>query len=124
MRSRTSALSSTAAVALLALVVPTACTSKADDADKVPVTATDSSCEVATTDLPSGSTTFAVSNDGEQVTEVYVYAESDRIVGEVENIGPGTSRDLTVDLSAGTYEVACKPGMTGDGIRVEVTVGT
>ena len=43
-------------------------------------------------------------------------------MGEVENIGPGTSRDFTVDLGAGTYEVACKPGQTGDGIRTEITV--
>ena len=41
---------------------------------------------------------------------------------QVENIGPGTSRDFTVDLSAGTYEVACKPGQKGDGIRTPVTV--
>jgi iron uptake system component EfeO len=40
----------------------------------------------------------------------------------VENIGPGTMRDLSVDLGAGTYEVACKPGQTGDGIRQKITV--
>jgi uncharacterized cupredoxin-like copper-binding protein len=44
------------------------------------------------------------------------------VVSEVENIGPGTSRDMDVDLSAGTYEVACKPGQKGDGIRQQITV--
>jgi uncharacterized cupredoxin-like copper-binding protein len=67
-----------------------------------------------------------VTNDGSKVTEVYVYAKSGdaftRVVSEVENIGPGTSRDLDVDLSAGTYEVACKPGQKGDGIRQKITV--
>ena len=43
-------------------------------------------------------------------------------MGEVENIGPGLSRDLVVDLPKGTYEGACKPGMVGDGIRETLTV--
>jgi uncharacterized cupredoxin-like copper-binding protein len=67
-----------------------------------------------------------VTNDGSKVTEVYVYAKSGdaftKVVSEVENIGPGTSRDLDADLSAGTYEVACKPGQKGDGIRQKITV--
>ena len=75
------------------------------------------SVEVARTDLDAGTSTFAVKNDGDDVTEVYVYADGDEVKGEVENIGPGTSRDLDVDLTAGEYEVACKPGMKGDGIR-------
>ena len=29
---------------------------------------------------------------------------------------------MDVDLAAGTYEVACKPGQTGDGIRQKITV--
>jgi iron uptake system component EfeO len=43
-------------------------------------------------------------------------------MGEVENIGPGLSRNLVVDLEKGTYEGACKPGMVGDGIRQKLTV--
>jgi iron uptake system component EfeO len=86
----------------------------------------DDSCEVERTDLAAGPITFAVTNEGSSTTEVYVYGEADgeytRVVSEVENIGPGISRDLQVDLAEGTYEVACKPGQTGDGIRTEVTV--
>ena len=48
--------------------------------------------------------------------------ENDDIVGEVENVGPGTSRTLTVDLSAGEYRARCKPGQEGDGITTEFTV--
>ncbi|MFD0574464.1 cupredoxin domain-containing protein [Kitasatospora gansuensis] len=44
------------------------------------------------------------------------------MVTEVENIGPGTSRDMPVKLTPGTYEIACKPGQTGDGIRKRITV--
>lgn len=92
----------------------------------VAITATDDSCELETSEVPAGQTTFTVTNNGDSVTEVYVYGEEDgeytRVVSEVENIGPGTSRDMEVDLSSGTYEVACKPGQTGDGIRTELTV--
>jgi len=104
----------------------TACASDEAAAGAIELTATDSACEVARTDLAAGNTTFAISNEGNKVTEVYVYAKSgqkfSRIVTEKENIGPGTSYDLTVSLKPGTYELACKPGQTGHGIRQKVTV--
>jgi iron uptake system component EfeO len=88
----------------------------------IAVDAGEKTCEVAATKLPAGRHSFAVSNSASQVTEVYVYASGDRVVGEVENIGPGTTRDLTVELGAGAYEIACKPGMVGDGNRTALTV--
>ncbi|MFV0459173.1 MAG: iron uptake system protein EfeO [Actinomycetales bacterium] len=88
----------------------------------VTVNATDDACEVSPTTFEAGIETFAISNAGTQVSEVYVYAEGDRIVTEKENIGPGTSYELTVDLAEGEYAVACKPGMVGDGIRQAITV--
>lgn len=92
----------------------------------VAVEASDDACKVADTELDAGPVTFKVTNKGSKVTEVYVYGEQGgeftKIVSEVENIGPGTSRDLSVDLAGGTYEIACKPGQTGDGIRTKVTV--
>ena len=45
-----------------------------------------------------------------------------RIVAEVENIGPGLSRDLVTVAKPGSYFTACKPGMVGDGIRAPFTV--
>jgi uncharacterized cupredoxin-like copper-binding protein len=92
----------------------------------VAIAADEDRCDVARTDLDAGPVTFAVTNQGSSTTEVYVYGENDeeytRVIGEVENIGPGTSRNLDVDLAAGSYEVACKPGQTGDGIRTPITV--
>ncbi len=92
----------------------------------VAITATDDSCELDSVELPSGRTTFTVTNEGSSVTEVYVYGEDDgaytKVISEVENIGPGTSREMEVDLAGGTYEIACKPGQTGDGIRTQITV--
>ena len=96
--------------------------SSTDSGDAVAITATDTTCTIATSDLKAGKTTFRVKNDGKDVTEVYVYAEGDKVVTEKENIGPGTSADFTADLAAGHYEVACKPGQKGDGIRTDVHV--
>ncbi|GAA1162412.1 iron uptake system protein EfeO [Nocardioides aquiterrae] len=97
--------------------------SDSGDARTIAVTSTDDGCEVSSSEAPSGSLTFDVTNDGSTVTEFYLFGEDGkRIVGEVENIGPGLSRQLVVAASAGTYVTACKPGMKGDGIRADFTV--
>jgi iron uptake system component EfeO len=44
-------------------------------------------------------------------------------MGEVENVSPGLSRKLIVQLTEpGTYTTACKPGMIGDGMRSDFKV--
>jgi iron uptake system component EfeO len=89
----------------------------------ITVRAADSACEVSTVEAPAGKITFNVTNGGNKVTEFYLYGEGDRIMGEVENIGPGLSRQLIVEVpDGGTYTTACKPGMVGDGIRAPFTV--
>jgi iron uptake system component EfeO len=94
---------------------------------KVAVKAGDSTCDVAKTSFSPGKIAFDVQNLGKDTTEVYVYAKGgdgdfDKVVGEVENIAPGTSRDFEVKVSGGAYEVACKPGQKGKGIRTAITV--
>lgn len=99
-----------------------ACTTSGSSTDAISVIATDSTCEVASTRLESGPHTFRVTNRGSDVTEVYVYGPEERVIGEVENIGPGTSRNLDVTLTGGEFEVACKPGQKGKGIRTPISV--
>jgi iron uptake system component EfeO len=124
-RDRT-ALAGVAALSALSLAACGGATDPADaagkGADAIAVTAADDVCDVATVDLDAGTHRFAVTNTGSKVTEFYVYADGDRVVGEVENIAPGVARDLLVQLPAGSYQTACKPGMTGDGIRTTLTV--
>jgi uncharacterized cupredoxin-like copper-binding protein len=106
----------------LLLLALAACSNGAGSSGAVTITATESRCDVAKRSLAAGETTFRVRNDGSDVTEVYVYAPGDKVVSEKENIGPGTSATFTADLAAGTYEVACKPGQQGNGIRTTLTV--
>lgn len=112
----------TLGVLTLAALSLAACADDPKTSGALTVDASDSSCKVSMTDLKAGPSTFKVTNKGSKVTEFYVYAEGDRIMGEVENIGPGLSRNLVVDLPKGTYEGACKPGMVGDGIRQKISV--
>ena len=88
----------------------------------ITVKASDTTCEVAKNAVDAGTSVFTITNGGNKVTEFYVYAPGDRVMGEVENIAPGLSRELHVELPSGTYETACKPGMIGKGIRAALTV--
>jgi iron uptake system component EfeO len=124
LRHRRLALLTTGVVAALTTV---ACGSSAGDGpaeagDTVTVAASDDACDVDAAELPAGTHEFEVTNGGSQTTEFYVYAEGDRVMGEVENITPGLTRRLLVELPAGEYEAVCKPGMAGDGIRNPLTV--
>ena len=118
MRARLLPLAAVTAAGLLAL---TGCVANATATDSpnagLTVDSSADACAVSAAEAPSGNLSFAVTNSGDQVTEFYLLAEDGlRIVGEVENIGPGLSRDLVVQLAPGNYLTTCKPGMVGDGI--------
>ncbi len=105
------------------ILLATACTPNASAespdgvSDGLTVTSTTDECAVSASTAESGPLTFAITNAGDQVTEFYLLAEDGlRIVSEVENIGPGISRDLVVNAQPGSYYTVCKPGMVGDGV--------
>ncbi len=106
------------------LLAATACTSNTDDASEpIAVRSTDAACELDSNEAPTGTLVFEVTNGGSAVTEFYLLAaDGQRIIGEVEDIGPGLTRKLVVQADPGQYITACKPGMVGDGIRAGFTV--
>ncbi|WP_062296752.1 iron uptake system protein EfeO [Demequina maris] len=113
-----------AVLAALAALALSACVpnASADDAT-IAVDSSADACDVATTEVPSGTVVFDVTNTGDDVTEFYLLASDGlRIISEVENVGPGITRQLVVQVPAGDYLTACKPGMTGDGIQAAFTV--
>jgi iron uptake system component EfeO len=119
------------AVACVALVLPFAAGCVANEpagasavgtgALKVDSSAT--ACTLSAATAPSGTLTLSVTNSGSDVTEFYVLAADGlRVVAEVENLGPGLTRDLVVQARPGSYVTQCKPGMVGEGIRSDFTV--
>ncbi|GAA3109703.1 iron uptake system protein EfeO [Streptomyces echinatus] len=117
-------LTVTAAATAAALTALSACTAKSDakDGDAIQVTAADSKCETSATSVPAGQVTLKIENKGSKATEVEILFPDDRIVSEKENIGPGTKYTLTAEVKAGAYEIACRPGMKGHGVRQKLTV--
>ncbi|MFD9091976.1 iron uptake system protein EfeO [Streptomyces collinus] len=117
-------LTVTAATAVAALTALSACTAKSDaaDGDAIRVTAADAKCETSTKSVPAGQVTLKIENKGSKATEVEIVFPDDRIVSEKENIGPGTKYTLTAEVKAGSYEIACRPGMKGHGVRQKLTV--
>ncbi len=117
-------------VALLCAPVLAACTenvdssqSSVDDPRALSVNSSADACEISATEAPAGTISFDVTNSGSEITEFYLLGEDGlRIVGEVENVGPGINRQLVVAAPAGKYVTACKPGMVGEGIRADFTV--
>ncbi|MEO5651769.1 MAG: iron uptake system protein EfeO [Marmoricola sp.] len=118
------------ACALGALVATSACsltesnsTAAKDSSGVISVKSSDDACTLSATTAPSGRVAFKVENTGSKVTEFYLYDEAGtKIVAEVENIGPGLTRELVITAAPATYLTACKPGMSGKGIRADFVV--
>jgi iron uptake system component EfeO len=83
----------------------------------IKVAASDKACDLSASTAPSGPVTFTISNTGSDVTELEILAADKlRIVGEKENVGPGTNPSYVAQLEPGTYYTSCKPGMVGAGV--------
>ncbi|MDR6971017.1 iron uptake system protein EfeO [Leifsonia shinshuensis] len=111
---------SLAGAAALALALTGCVPNKADaTAEAIAVTLSDGKCTVSTNTAEAGPITFQVTNTGSDVNEFELLAEDKlRIVGEKENIGPGTTVNYVVQLAEGDYFSACRKGMVGDPAHV------
>ncbi|MFN8173797.1 MAG: iron uptake system protein EfeO [Solirubrobacteraceae bacterium] len=99
-------------------------TSSGEGGRKVAISLSDEGCSPASLKLPAGATTFEVTNaGGARVTEWEVLKGS-RIMGEVENIAPGTSKSFSLTLKTGTYRALCPNGKQNQGGPIVVTGGS
>jgi len=96
--------------------------------EAIAVTLNDAKCTVSTSTAKAGPITFQVTNTGTDVNEFELLATDKlRIVGEKENIGPGTTVNYVVQLEKGDYFSACRKGMVGQPTNVAaftVTAGS
>jgi uncharacterized cupredoxin-like copper-binding protein len=132
---------STRLLALAALVaIGVGCTSTGGESD-VEVSLRDDAVTLSPTSADAGSVTFAATNDGTLTHEIEVFSgdvdpatlpvennvastEGLELIDEIEDITPGASADLTIDLDAGTYVVMCNlPGHFEQGMYASLDVG-
>ena len=125
---------------LAALVtIGAGCTSTGGEGD-VEVSLRDDAVTLTPATADAGSVTFAATNDGSVTHEIEVFsgdvdparlpienivASTDglELIDEIEDITPGASADLTIDLDAGAYVVMCNlPGHFAEGMHAVLEV--
>lgn len=93
------------------------CVPNNSSGSEIRVESSATACSLSANSASSGTVTFVVTNTGDETTEFYVLKDDGQTVaGEVENIGPGLTRNLVMSAEPGAYYTVCKPGMTGAGI--------
>ncbi len=89
--------------------------------ETVDISETEFSLDPSEATVPAGEVTFAVTNDGGITHNLEV--EGNGVEEITDDLDPGASDDLTVDLEPGTYEMYCAIGNHADqGMEGEVTV--
>jgi plastocyanin len=79
-----------------------------DGGETVAISETDFAIDPADVETAPGSVTFDITNDGQTVHNLEV--EGSGVEEVSDDIGPGESTQLTVDLGAGEYEMYCAIG--------------
>lgn len=90
----------------------------------IAVNTSDSACDVMPNQAPAGPVVFSIQNSGTSDTDFSLLGANAEVIGEVENIGPGVSRDLIIDVQTGTYVTSCTITRDSERIRAEFTVVT
>lgn len=73
------------------------------------VTVTSQACGPDFTQLDAGNQTFTVINKSGKAADVYFVQSTDGgVLGEVESLGPGTQRAVTVPVASGSYQWRCQ----------------
>jgi iron uptake system component EfeO len=86
----------------------------------IEITLSDSGCEPRSIPAQAGPTTFKVTNDGSAAVTEFEVLQNGRILGEVENVIPGSDRDFSLNLVAGKYDTKCPGGSAFEAGTVEV----
>lgn len=116
------------------------CAPADENAEVVSVDLADFTIELSRDTVPAGRVTFAVRSDGPSVHEIEIFDGASpgqtlpveqsvadttglELVDEVENLLPGSTNQLTVDLDPGTYLIICNlPTHYANGMWAILTV--
>lgn len=113
------------ATAIAAVLLISACGGSAGGPSKVTLTLADFTIQASPASVPAGQTTFTAKNAG-KIDHEFALIKTDLAhdklplrtndptkvqenvnVGEIEDIKPGASKDLTLDLKPGKYVLIC-----------------
>ncbi len=120
-RARLPAVTALSAITLLTAACSSSPPRQPDPPDVV-VKASDTACTAAATTFDPGPLTFSISNSGSHPAGVAVYGAGDRVIGEVDDIGPSASKRLTLSLKAGAYDIVCGSTGSSTSIRTPIVV--
>jgi Cupredoxin-like domain len=93
-----------------------------DGTPVVTVTATDTTCVPDKTTVPAGKVWFKIENQGTRITEAYLETPDAKELVEAEKIKKGTAGAFRTTVKAGSYLIACEPGMADKQVRTGITV--
>jgi hypothetical protein len=93
-----------------------------DGAPVVSVIGTETTCTPDKTTVPAGKVWFKITNKGKRITEMYLEAPDAKELAEVEKIKAGAAGAFSTTVKAGSYLVACEPGMADKQVRTGITV--
>ena len=122
-----------AALILIALGLAAACSSPAatpagtPEEGVVAVSAREYSFDPKTISVPAGTVVFRITNRGNETHVFEIFDAARNELDEIEDIVPGRSADLSIELAPGEYEYVCKlnahdrAGMVG---TLTVTAGS
>jgi iron uptake system component EfeO len=93
-----------------------------DGAPVITVSATDSRCTPNVTSVKAGRVWFKLRNGGTKVNELYLENSGGDPLIEVEFVDPGKGGAFAWTVKAGSYFVACKPGMGDEKLQTPFRV--
>ena len=92
-----------------------------DEPTEVKVALTVEGCSPAAIKTKTGPTKFVVTNNNAPSVSELELLDGKRVLGEVENIKPGTSRSFTISLQPGTFEMLCPGGTKTESGKLTAT---
>lgn len=85
--------------------------SDSDGTQRIAVTITDDGCDPTDLKATAGPATFAVENVDSSINNEFEVLDGALILGERENVTPGLSGEVSINLDPGTYDIVCgNPG--------------
>jgi iron uptake system component EfeO len=86
------------------------------DTQEIAVTISDAGCEPREIPAKAGPTTFTVTNDRSAAVTEFEVLDGTKILGEVENVIPGSDRSFSITLKEGTFTTYCPNGKFEKGV--------